>query len=132
MTNSKLSTTAGELGGAWLPWTPTLVGWSGTPTFTAKYKRIGKTVHIAFSILGTSNNATTTFTLPSTSVNDVRVATSNNTSTLECVGLAYVAAGSNIVTSRRGQSGSNGEFFTNWTASGGKNINGLSMTYEES
>lgn len=116
---------------AWQSWTPALVGWSGTPTVSAKYMRVGKTVHVSLSISGTSNNAITTITLPSTSVNDVRVATSNNTATTEYVGLAYVAAGSNSLISRRGQSGTTGEFFSGWAATGAKNIIGLSMTYEE-
>lgn len=124
-----LATDAG--GGAWTAWTPSLSGWSGTPTVTARYKKIGKTVHCVISVAGTSNSATTTITLPSTSANDTRVFSNNDNGSLECIGVALVSANSNVLTSRRGQSGTTGEVWTAWAASGTKNIKGLCITYEE-
>src|SRR5690606_38953756 len=65
ITNAKLATATGELGGAWSSWTPTLLGFSGTPTVSyAKYKQIGKTVHVIIGVSGTSNSGGKTFTPP--------------------------------------------------------------------
>ena len=47
ITNAKLSTTTGELGGAWQNWTPTISNSGGTITATAnwaKYMVIGKSI----------------------------------------------------------------------------------------
>lgn len=66
ITNAKLSTTAGEIGGAWTDYsaTSTIVGWT---SFTVKqifYKQIGKTVFVSVYLAGTSNATNITFTLP--------------------------------------------------------------------
>ena len=47
VTNAKLSTTAGEPGGAWKAWTPTFTGLTvgAGGTLTCAYTQIGKTVH---------------------------------------------------------------------------------------
>jgi len=61
ITNSQLSTTAGELGGAWTSWTPTfnLVGggsW-GNGVLTGGYTKVGKRVRFwAKFMLGTTTN----------------------------------------------------------------------------
>lgn len=115
---------------AWQTWTPVLVGWSGTPTVVAKYQKIGRTYHCIIDIDGTSNNATTTITLPATSANNVRVFSNNNNGSTERIGVALVAAGSNVLTSRLGQVGTTGEVWTNWTNSGTKIIRGLLITFE--
>ena len=53
-----------------IPWndysgSSTFVGWSaGTLNASVKYKLIGKLLFCQYNIYGTSNNATTTFTLP--------------------------------------------------------------------
>lgn len=55
---------AGQTFTNWASWTPTLVGWSGTPTTVARYTQIGKLVSCYVSIEGTSNSTSTSFTLP--------------------------------------------------------------------
>lgn len=56
--------------GAWTDYsgTSTIVGWGAFTLKTISYRVIGKTVLVAFLITGTSNSATTTFTLPSSPV----------------------------------------------------------------
>lgn len=56
--------------GAWTDYsgTSTIVGWGAFVTKIISYRVIGKTVFVAFLITGTSNSATTTFTLPSACV----------------------------------------------------------------
>jgi hypothetical protein len=52
----------------WFNYTPSLVGWSGTPTIAfARFNMIGKHVTTIISITGTSNSGTTTATTPVTS-----------------------------------------------------------------
>jgi hypothetical protein len=71
--NANLSTTAGEPGGAWQAWTPT-VGASGSmsigsTTVVARYLQVGKTVSFYLYIAGTiggSVSTTITATLPVT------------------------------------------------------------------
>ena len=51
--------------------TSTIVGWSAFDAANTKMimtKKIGKTVFVSFILGGTSNNATTTFTVPYTNV----------------------------------------------------------------
>ena len=68
--NANLLTTAGDIGGAWLAWTPTWVGTAGQPSTVARYTQIGKT--IKFSITATfgagdlPNGTYITFTTPTT------------------------------------------------------------------
>lgn len=54
------------------PWTDysatsTVTGWSSYTTKAISYSRVGNLVYVAFFISGTSNSATTSFTLPHTS-----------------------------------------------------------------
>jgi len=57
---------AGE--GVWKDYfaTSTIVGWQAGQTGSIYTKKIGKTVFVSYAILGTSDSATTTFTLPYT------------------------------------------------------------------
>jgi hypothetical protein len=74
VSNSKLITTAGDIGGAWLAWTPTLSGILNNAKWTkdCKYTQIGKTIH--FRVYLKANTTTPTdgagsgaiFTLPVT------------------------------------------------------------------
>lgn len=62
--NSNLSTTAGDIGGAWLDFTPSLtnisIGTGGSARNYAQYTQIGKTVHVQGEIiLGTSSASVT-------------------------------------------------------------------------
>lgn len=89
VTNAKLATSTGEVGGAWQSWTPTWANLTvGDGTVTAKYLQIGKSVqgHVHF-VFGTTSSVGTrpTFTLPVTSV-----ATLN---ALRCIGYGNVDAG---------------------------------------
>lgn len=45
-------------------YTPTVTGWAATPTVSARYIQIGKTVFLNFTISGTSNTTGATMTLP--------------------------------------------------------------------
>jgi hypothetical protein len=49
--------------------TSTIVGWSSFTTKVLKYRVVGKQVFIIYDFDGTSNSATTTFTLPYSAVN---------------------------------------------------------------
>ena len=61
--NAKLSTTAGEVGGAWVAYTPTWTATTTNPTIgngtlSGYYTKIGKTVHFRIIIVfGTTTNA---------------------------------------------------------------------------
>lgn len=76
ITNAKLDTTAGDLGGAWKAWTPTLSGRFNNAKWTKAcyYTRIGKTVHFRVSLKANTTNPMDTgsgiadFTLPVTSI----------------------------------------------------------------
>jgi len=64
--NTRLDTTAGQPGGAWADWTPT-VSLTGGATTYAKYTQIGKTVHFRFKYTLTGAlGGTPTITLPTT------------------------------------------------------------------
>lgn len=69
---ASLSTTAGEIGGSWTAWTPTLANFTiGNGTQSWSYKQQGKVVNFKGVItLGTTSSIGTgpTFTLPVTSV----------------------------------------------------------------
>ncbi len=56
--------------GAWVNYTSTstVVGWSSWSVKAIYYKQIGKLVFLTFALWGTSDSATTTFSLPSTPV----------------------------------------------------------------
>lgn len=62
--NSSLSTTAGDIGGAWTTWSHSFAGFTnGSETVTAAYTKIGKTVHLKLkAVLGATPSAVTNFT----------------------------------------------------------------------
>lgn len=67
--NSDLSTTQGELGGAWQSWSPSYTGISvGNGTVTARYHRTGKKIVAVYTLLFGSTTSVTagfpTFSLP--------------------------------------------------------------------
>lgn len=49
---------------AYATWTPTLVGWSGTPTVYCYYYKLGRIMFFSAIISGTSDSTSTSFTLP--------------------------------------------------------------------
>ena len=65
VTNAKLATGAGEPGGAWQNWTPTLTNHTGTIN-SARYTQIGKTVHFDLRVTITAVTGGLAFTLPVT------------------------------------------------------------------
>jgi hypothetical protein len=50
VTNTSLDTTAGQPGGAWVSFTPTISGGTVTGTKTGRYIQIGKTVHFSMEV----------------------------------------------------------------------------------
>lgn len=78
ITNAMLSTTSGEIGGAWVAWTPTLTGLTvGNGSVIAAYTKIGKTVHFSFKFTMGSTSAVTaafpSFSLPNTAATASRL-----------------------------------------------------------
>lgn len=70
ITSAKLSTSSGEIGGAWQTWTPTFTNLTvGNGTLSAYYARIGKLVAVTLSFtLGTTSSMGSgpNYTLPAT------------------------------------------------------------------
>lgn len=66
ITNAKLSTTTGELGGAWDDWTPSLTNLSGGTLNYARYTTVGKTIKFRFkyTLAGAGVSGNVTFSLP--------------------------------------------------------------------
>lgn len=56
--------TTGKLGDSWTSYSATIGGFTGTPTQTIKYFRLGKIVFMSIYITGTSNATTFTVSLP--------------------------------------------------------------------
>lgn len=86
LTNSNLSTTTGDLGGAWASWTPTLSNLTlGDGSIDARYIRIGNLVHFRFIFtLGSTSAVSTTGTFTAPILPD---STYNNTNFIP-IGLA--------------------------------------------
>lgn len=134
ITNDKLSTDAGELGGAWQTWTPTVTGFSSVPTNSSyRYKRIGKSVTLSINqgTNGTSNATTFTISLPiqaATVTNHTWGAAIsqlvNGGSVPGSPGLAQIDSGATVLGLFSTSAGAS------WTSSGGKRIIGLVITYE--
>lgn len=116
----------------WEDYTPTLVGWSGTPTTTARYAQYGSTVKVFLDIEGTSNSTTTTVTLPSNAKHKCRwlVSTFDGSFGSDTVGIAQVSAGSNVMSVSRGLTASSGSWFSNFASSGLKQVIGAYIEYE--
>jgi len=102
--------------------TSTVVGWA---SFTSKkifYKKVGKLVFVVFSIDGTSNATTTTFTLPVATVNSIdtwaAMRTRDNNTDQTYPGAIEIDAGGSTVNCLK-------DWASNaWTASSRKIING--------
>ncbi len=56
--------TSTEAVGVWYNWTPKVAGWSGSPTITARYTKLGKTVCFSVRVDGTSNATNNSIYLP--------------------------------------------------------------------
>lgn len=95
--------------------TSTIVGWSSFITKSIRYRVIGKMVFVYFVLNGTSNNTSTTFTLPFNSVNtqglNIIYAINNGTFVTQ-TSFAYTTLNSNVLTLSQ-----NNQI---WTSSGSK------------
>ena len=113
----------------WTAWTPTLVGWSGSPTLIARYAQIGKIVHLAILIDGTSNSTATSFTLPTTYASNsltlypMSGRAKDNGSFLSAPAMGEVLSAATVCTVYKDGLG------TTWTASGAKTLY-LQFSYE--
>lgn len=109
---------------AWSTWSPTLVGWTGSPTVIAKYKQVGKVVNAFYLVSGFSNSTSTQMTLPvnCTYVLAQSVKVTDNDVAQTTPGNIIAATASNCVIYKDYASAS-------WTNSGTKAIQGH-LTYE--
>lgn len=116
-----------------VPWTDysasaNPLGWSGTPTVSVKYKKVGKLVFVHYKITGTSNATTATFDLPYSNGGGATLyaslATLADNGTYEAAGYTSMISASNRVNCYRSAG-------TAWTDSGTKAIYG-SFWYEAS
>ncbi|OQY86221.1 MAG: hypothetical protein B6D42_01750 [Anaerolineae bacterium UTCFX5] len=100
--------------------TSTIVGWSSYTTKQIYYKDIGKTRFVTFTLYGTSNSTSVSFTLPSASSNTV--ATNNGIRVIDngaegAIGLMGLLANSSTVTCYK-------SLLAAWTNSGVKLVSG--------
>jgi len=98
--------------------TSTIVGWSSFTTKIIKYRLIGKQLFCIFYLDGTSNSATTTFTLPNNSLTYNELAGRFVNNGALTAGYTRMNISSNIITLLSSISS------TTWTASGNKVITG--------
>ena len=97
----------------------TVVGWSSLTTTILRYKKIGKLVLVQFRLIGTSNNANTSFTLPFSNALILYGPTTimDNGGALT-FGSVLINSASNVVNCYTSAAG------TGWTASGEKRVQG--------
>jgi hypothetical protein len=110
-------------------WTPTMGGFSGTPTVTARYIIKGPLIFIYILVnSGTSNANTFTFTGPIKALRPGYLLGSgqDNTANLSTAVLVAIEAGANLFTLSPTPAGAP----TTWTASGSKSLYHLSGTFE--
>lgn len=123
VTNAKLDTTAGDIGGAWKAYTATIVGFASLDDSTIRYTQIGKTIIMYLSIAGTSNATNFTISAPvaAKAYTTAIVWITDNTSTVRS-GLMSLAG--STITVYSDPSG------TPWTNSGTKRLRQVIFTYE--
>lgn len=127
ITNAKLSTAAGELGGAWTTLSGTPSGFASFTDNTLIYKKIGTTVHFAFIVKGVSNSVSAwTIPLPYVAVQSTQhlVRAFDNGAYSADPSLAICAGG--FLTLYKTLTG------TGWTATGNKGVEFSVVTYETS
>lgn len=110
ITNAKLSTTAGDVGGVWVSYTPTFANLSGGTLNYAKWTQVGKTVQVRFkyTLAGAGMGTAPTMTLPTAPAADYTTADGtslNSTVSYIDLGINYYAGivllnGSSIVAFR--------------------------------
>ena len=103
----------------------TIVGWSSFTTKNMKYKVVGNIVYVYFIFDGTSNSASTTFTLPIPPKIPIAFPFAFNADNgFYTIGGFGNNTSSNIITCYKTNSTSSTGFTTTWTASGIKTIVG--------
>jgi len=114
---------AGE--GVWKDYfaTSTIVGWAAGKTGNIMVKKIGKTVFVSYFINGTSDNATTTFTVPYTAEATISHQVPcgysiDNGSTSVNPAYIYITGGSTTITAKKSMADAD------FTSSGAKRIAG--------
>jgi len=131
ITNAKLSTTTGEIGGAWTDYSSssTVTGWSSTTQKVIRYTQVGKTVYVVYGITGTSNSTSITFTVP-IAAKDIGTGLTSETSTglaedngslVSSPARVYIDASANASLINIVKSGGT----ANWTNSGTKLVRGV-------
>jgi hypothetical protein len=127
-----LLTGTGSTNWVWVDWSASsLVGWSSTTVKNIYYRQVGKTVHVAFNISGTSNSTTTTIQIPvtpSTHLTYYENALSlavDNTSTIDTGRISIDNSGGAAAVITLFKNATGGAF----TASGTKSVRGQ-ITYE--
>lgn len=131
VTQAKLSTTPGEIGGEWSSWTPGFTGYSSNPSGGQYlYKQIGKTVFVSIREPnnGTSNSTALTMTLPvaaKSTAYTYQMALVINSGTLSSGSIVVDSSASTTILS-----GYVGATLSNWSGSGGKRIAAVNFVYE--
>lgn len=100
----------------------TIVGWSSFTVKSIKYKQIGNTVFVMFSIAGTSNSATTSITMPFIVNNSVLMWCYAVNNGIASHGDSNPNIGTNLIPFAYWSAATTRT--TTWTASGTKQING--------
>lgn len=131
VTQAKLSTTPGEIGGEWSSWTPGFTGYSSNPSGGQYlYKQIGKTVFVSIREPnnGTSNSVALTMTLPvaaKSTAYTYQMALVINSGTLSSGSIIVDGSASTTILT-----GYVGATLSNWSGSGGKRIAAVNFVYE--
>jgi hypothetical protein len=121
----------------WQSWVPTLTGWSSNPTNSVyRYMSVNEMVTLAIrqGTDGTSNAATATISLPSVSsaatITNMEwmapAAVTDNGAFQSAPGRARIASGGSVLTLGKAWNADGG-----FTASGGKKVDNLVITYEK-
>lgn len=115
------------ISGAYNTFTPSPTGYSGTPTVnTARYKQVGKIVHMDIDFSGTSNATTMTFGLPVAAKSAglyLGRATDSGAAQSNPALLAFSAGGTSVTVYKTLGAAA-------WTGSGTKGINAYGIIYE--
>lgn len=133
ITQDRFSSSAGEINASWVSYTPTLTGFTGTPTINyAKYKKIGTQVTISMYVSGTSNSTAKTFSIPfpSSSSSAATSMSINQHTSANPIGFVTILESANIGQVYGGfASGVGNSGFSNWPTSGSMYYR-FTITYE--
>lgn len=113
---------------ALVSWAPTVTGFSSITSQSYRYTRLGKLVTLYISIIGTSNSAYLSVSLPVTARANTYGLAITGDATANCIGAVYIETDMNTLRINRGNNTANP--FGNWATSGAKTIGGVVFTYE--